>query len=140
MPTDLTADTAMPGNEPFVAGWAIYGMRPRWTRVEIDATCADVDAGVRAYVRVLMDNGFETFQSCEGADYDAMSKTWTGVGHCYAEPTVEFHGTAAEGMRALAICRERGLPVRELRRVWSVLEGEPTGPHWALTFDRKANA
>jgi len=130
---------AVAGDEPFAHGWAIHGQRPRWTREEIDATCDDVDAGVRVYVRTLMENGFETFQSCEGVGYDAVTKVWSGAGHCYPEPTVEFHGTSAEGMRALALCRERGLPVSELRRVWSILEGEATGPHWALTFSRKAD-
>jgi hypothetical protein len=27
-----------------------------------------------------------------------------------------------------------GLPVTELRRVWPILDGEPTGPWWELTF------
>ena len=31
-----------------------------------------------------------------------------------------------------------GLPVTGLRRVWPVLDNEPTGPWWELTFHAQA--
>jgi len=70
--------------------------------------------------------GVETVQSCEG-----------GPGHAYAEPTIEFRGPPSEGHRALSLALLFGQPVSELRRVWSVENGEPVGPHWALTYRRK---
>lgn len=82
-----------------------------------------LDPGIEGAVRALSDAGIETFESCEG-----------GAGHAYAEPTVRFHGDHAEGLRALAIAMRAALPVRELRRVWPVLDNEPTGPWWELTF------
>jgi len=82
-----------------------------------------LDPGIVEAVRVLWEAGIETFESCEG-----------GLGHSYAEPTVRFHGYQGDGFRALAAAFEAGLPVVELRRVWPVIEGEPTGPWWELTF------
>lgn len=82
-----------------------------------------LDSGIRAAVAALVAAGIETFESCEG-----------GHGHAYLEPTVRFHGDRAEGMKALAVAMQAALPVRELRRVWPVLDDEPTGPWWELTF------
>ncbi len=82
-----------------------------------------LDRGIEGAVRALAAAGVETFESCQG-----------GQGHAYPEPTVRFHGDKAEGLRALAIAMRAELPVRELRRVWPVLENEPTGPWWELTF------
>lgn len=74
-------------------------------------------------VSLLRGAGVETFESCEG-----------GAGHTFAAPTVRFHGDRSEGLRALAACLRAGLPVNELRRVWPVVDGEPTGPWWEMTF------
>ena len=82
-----------------------------------------LDRGIARAVGVLQRHGVETFESCEG-----------GPAHAYLEPTVRFHGGQAEGLRALAAAIAAELPVAELRRVWPVLEGEPTGPWWELTF------
>ena len=82
-----------------------------------------LDTGIRKAVERLQSCGIETFESCEG-----------GPGHAYPEPTVRFHGDIAEGYRALAVAMRAGLQVKELRRVWPVLDGEPTGPWWELTF------
>jgi hypothetical protein len=84
-----------------------------------------VDAGIRRAVRVLWSNGVETTESCEG-----------GRGHAFSEPTVRFHGGQAEGFRALGIALQNGLKVVELRRYWSVRDGEPVGPHWEMIFSR----
>jgi hypothetical protein len=82
-----------------------------------------IDAGIMRYVKVLLAAGIETFESCEG-----------GEGHAFHEPTVRFHGERAEGFRALAVALQNGLPVVSLRRTYSVIEGEPTGPDWELVF------
>lgn len=82
-----------------------------------------LDPGVAQYVCLLADAGVETFESCEGGD-----------GHAYPEPTVRFHGNRSEGFRALAAVIERGQPVSALRRIWTVVDGEPTGPYWELVF------
>jgi hypothetical protein len=82
-----------------------------------------LDPGIALAVGVLRAAGIETFESCEG-----------GPGHAYLEPTVRFHGYQDEGFRALAVVMSAGLRVTALRRVWDVIEGEPTGPHWEMTF------
>jgi hypothetical protein len=82
-----------------------------------------IDPGIARAVAVLQSAGVETFESCQG-----------GVGHAFAEPTVRFHGGHAEGHRALAVVMEAGLAVDALRRVWCVIDDEPTGPSWELTF------
>jgi hypothetical protein len=82
-----------------------------------------LDAGISHAVLALISHGVETFESCEG-----------GPGHAYPVPTVRFHGEASEGFRALAAAMKEGLPVAELRRVWSIQDEEPTGPWWEITF------
>lgn len=82
-----------------------------------------IDAGIARAVGALQAAGVETFESCQG-----------GPGHAFLEPTVRFHGGHAEGLRALAAAMEAGLLVDALRRVWNVIDGEPTGPNWEMTF------
>ena len=82
-----------------------------------------LDAGILPYVKAFLEAGIETFESCQGGD-----------GHAYHEPTIRFHGDRSEGFRALAAAMQHGLPVAELRRVWPVNDGEPTGPWWEVTF------
>lgn len=84
-----------------------------------------LDAKIAPYVEVMRNAGVETFESCQG-----------GNGHAYPEPAIRFHGDRSEGYRALAIAMQNGLPVAELRRVWPINDGEPTGPWWELTFQR----
>lgn len=78
-----------------------------------------LDVGFASYVRELAEAGVETFESCE-----------EGNGHAYAEAPIRLHGGRAEAFRALAEAIRRGLPVSDLRRVWPVVDGEPTGPYW----------
>ena len=85
-----------------------------------------LDAGIARFVQVLSSHGVETFESCEG-----------GAGHAYPAPTVRFHGGPAEGWRAVSIASLARLPVSALRRTWPTIDGEPTGPHWEMTFYRK---
>jgi hypothetical protein len=83
----------------------------------------ELDPGIRNAVMALRDAGVETYESCQG-----------GSGHAYPVPTIRFHGDRTEGYRALAVAQRAGLPIAELRRVWPVIDGEPTGPHWEMTF------
>ena len=85
-----------------------------------------LDAGIATAVETLQTAGVETFESCEG-----------GTGHAYPEPTVRFHGDRQAGFAALAAAMAEGLPVFKLQRVWSIIDGEPTGPDWEMTFRRK---
>lgn len=87
---------------------------------EIEAV---LDPGIAPIVRILMESGVHTFESCEG-----------GPGHAYPEPTVRFSGERGAGFRALAAALEHGLKVLHLRRVWPVIDGEPTGPWWEMVF------
>jgi len=82
-----------------------------------------LDPRISREVIVLKQAGIETFESCEG-----------GEGHAYAEPTVRFHGGKSEGFKALAVALENGLQVSELRRAWPIIDNEPTGPWWEMTF------
>jgi hypothetical protein len=82
-----------------------------------------IDARIRPVVQILQENGVETFESCEG-----------GKGHAFFEPTVRFYGGHAEGLRALSVALQHGLKVQELRRYYQILDGEPVGPHWEMTF------
>lgn len=82
-----------------------------------------LDLGIARAVAVLVAAGVETFESCEG-----------GPGHAFPEPTIRFHGYRDEGFRALATAIQADLRVTALRRVWDVIDGEPTGPHWEMTF------
>jgi hypothetical protein len=92
-----------------------------------DVFSSPLDAGIKRAVVALRAAGVETFESCEG-----------GPGHAYTEPTVRFHGQHPEGFRALSAAMSAGLPVTGLRRVWPVLDNEPTGPWWELTFHAQA--
>ncbi len=82
-----------------------------------------LDRWISYAVSVLMSFNIETFESCQG-----------GSGHCYPEPTVRFRGGSGEGWKALGICVTYALPVTALRRIWTINDGEPTGPYWEITF------
>ncbi|HWL10398.1 MAG TPA: hypothetical protein VNQ76_18480 [Planctomicrobium sp.] len=82
-----------------------------------------LDAKIAAAVKTLADAGIETFESCQG-----------GEGHAFVEPTIRFHGDKSEGFRALDVALKSGLPVRDLRRYWDVIDGEPVGPKWEMVL------
>ena len=91
-----------------------------------DDWLASLDPGIAPYVDVLDAAGIATYESCEGG-HDR--------GHSYPEPAIRFYGDRAEGFRALAVAVQHGLPVRAIRRFWSVdRHGEPEGPHWEMAF------
>jgi len=82
-----------------------------------------LDPGIEHQVKILNQAGIETYSSCEGSP-----------GHACLEPTVNFHGGRSEGFRALAVALQNNLLVSDLRRVWHIIDGEPVGPTWELTF------
>jgi hypothetical protein len=84
---------------------------------------SELDPRIAPYVKALCEHGVETFESCDG-----------GPGHAFPEPTIRFYGQRSEGFRALAVACMFGMPVSELRRTWPLIDGEPTGPYWQLTF------
>lgn len=89
---------------------------------DLDADCP-LDRWISYAVKVLRDGSVETYESCHGGD-----------GHSFYEPTIRFHGTRADGIRAVALAMSHGLPIRDLRRFWTLTGGEPVGPEWELTF------
>ncbi len=82
-----------------------------------------LDVRIREVVRILFENGIETFESCDG-----------GAGHAFFEPTVRFFGQRSAGFKALSVAMDHGLRVSELRRYYSLQDGEPVGPYWEMTF------
>ncbi len=82
-----------------------------------------LDEDIREIVITLVASGIETFESCEG-----------GRGHSFPEPTVRFEGGSSEGLRALSVALENGLPVARLRRTWGIIDGTIHGPWWEMTF------
>lgn len=88
-----------------------------------------MDEGIARYVHILRRAGIETYESCEG-----------GEGHVFAEPAIRFLGGPAEGFRAYAEATAHGLPVYALRRLWTVDDGELTGPVWEIVFSAKARS
>jgi hypothetical protein len=92
-------------------------------RSESEPPWGEIDPGILPIVRVLYEEGIETFESCQG-----------GIGHCFPVATVKFHGGISEGMRALAIALAHNLRPTNLRRVYSIQDKEPVGPDWELTF------
>lgn len=84
-----------------------------------------LDPYIAPIVQALRAYRIATYESCDG-----------GPGHSYGEPTVAFRGSFAEGFRALSVAFALDLPVRDLRRVWKVIRGEPGAPVWEMTFWR----
>ena len=82
-----------------------------------------LDEGIKHEVEILVEGGIETYESCEG-----------GIGHCFPAPTVRFYGERSEGFKALAIAMQNALKPSDLRRIWTIIDGEPVGPHWEMTF------
>lgn len=97
--------------------------RPEWAERTF---ASDLDPGIAVFVHLLLDHDVETYESCQGGEgHHGGAGTW---------PVVRFYGPQHEGFRALAIAQMYGLPVFKLGRVWSIIDGEPTGPNWELVF------
>jgi hypothetical protein len=94
-----------------------------YSALENNISQPPLDEGIREIVIALISNGVEAFESCEG-----------GHGHSFPEPTVRFEGASSEGLRAVSVALENGLPIRALRRVWSFKNDLIHGPWWEMTF------
>jgi hypothetical protein len=103
-----------------------------WTREDLalyaEHVCSHfpLDMGIVRAVRVLREADLATVESCEG-----------GPGHAYPEPSVKFRGDPAEAWKAVSALMSYGLPIDELRQVYSFEYGAPTGPEWVVTFSHK---
>lgn len=95
---------------------------PDSTIVDLDIDMP-LDEGISEAVLLLRSDGVETIESCQGGD-----------GHAFPEATIRFCGGPAAGFHAYAAARKYNLPVKELRRVWSIDDGELTGPVWDMVF------
>lgn len=84
---------------------------------------SEIDPGILPIVKILFEEGIETYESCQG-----------GKGHPYPEPTVRFHGSIAEGWRALYVALAYDLHPTNLKRIYSIQDKEPVGPTWEITF------
>lgn len=94
--------------------------RMRSVALELDLP---LDEGIAKAVHVLREAGIETTESCQG-----------GAGHVFPEPTVRFCGGPGEGFRAYSVAVANGLSVYAIRRIWTVDDGELTGPLWEIVF------
>ena len=88
----------------------------------IAADSLPLDPGIDPAVRALRAYGVLTIESCQG-----------GEGHAFPEPTIVIAGNWAQAT-VLAAARDYALPVRQLRRVWSIIDGELTGPQWEIVL------
>jgi hypothetical protein len=84
-----------------------------------------LDSEIKNAVEIFNQHEIETYESCGG-----------GVGHSYPEPTIRFHGGRGEGFKALAVALQNGLQIKDLRRLWQIIDGELIGPTWEITFWR----
>lgn len=87
-----------------------------------------LDPGILPFVECLAKANVETFESCQG-----------GNGHAYPEPTVRFYGERPEGYRAVSVALNARFRVKELKRVWPLIDGELTGPYWEITLTSLAD-
>jgi len=120
------AETETNTADPFAAILREYDLEWRLRAPREGIYVPGLDPGIERAVLLLRAAGIETYESCEG-----------GPGHAYPEPTIRCHGDKSEGFRALDIALKHGLPVSNLRRLWTVIDGEPTGPTWELVFWKK---
>lgn len=85
-----------------------------------------LDDGIKPIVLLLQQHSVETFESCQG-----------GIGHCFPEPTIRFHGDKFEGVRVAHICLKNALPIQQIRRAFDVYDDELHQPFWEVTFKSK---
>jgi hypothetical protein len=85
-----------------------------------------LDRFISYAVMRLREGGIETFESCDG-----------GRGHSSPEPMVRFWGNPGMGFRAFSVATDYGLPASDIRRYWTVEDGELVGPSWEMTFARR---
>jgi hypothetical protein len=92
-------------------------------RSEYEPPWEDIDEGIKRIVKILFMEGVETTESCEG-----------GPGHAFPDPTVKFCGEISAGWKALSVALAYDLKPVRLRRTYYILDKEPVGPEWEMTF------
>lgn len=85
-----------------------------------------LDPGISHPVKVLMDNGIVTFESCQGGD-----------GHAYKTPTICFEGDQTEGYKVVTIMAQNNFRVIGIRRCWPVENNEIGCPYWELELSEE---
>lgn len=90
-----------------------------------------IDEGIREAVKILSENGFDTFESCEG-----------GEGHSFDLPIVRFNGNIKNCKQAYTLCENAGLNILTCERVFRktpiyASEKEyPSGYRWDTPFNQ----
>lgn len=82
-----------------------------------------LDEGIKEAVRILIDNGIETFESCEG-----------GKGHAFPEPTIRFEGDMFDCIRVLDICDKNNLNAHVSRYCFNRIDGILEKPFCEVIF------
>jgi hypothetical protein len=92
---------------------------------EIVATYPKYSPGIAKAAKLIEDNGIPLTYSSDGE-----------AGSQFPDPIVAFRDMeVGAGWRALALCLTAGLPVKELRQSWHIVDRDrPTGPSWEITF------
>lgn len=86
----------------------------------------NLDPGISLVVKILMENGIKTFESCQG-----------GHGHAYNVPTVCFEGDQTEGYKVFAMLAQLNFVVINLKRSWPIQNNEIGAPYWQLELAEK---
>jgi len=80
-----------------------YAQAREITGIDID----NLDDIIRPAVKIMLEHGFYTFESCQG-----------GEGHAFTEPTIRFEGTEFDLIIAYELCTHYKLNVSCVRRVY----------------------
>lgn len=91
-----------------------------------------LDEGIREAVGILMANGVDTFESCEGKS----EGRYHGKEHCFPEPTIRFHGDTFECIRVLDICEQNKLNAYECKYCFRRVDGVLDKPFCEVIFLR----
>ncbi len=83
-----------------------------------------IDKGILHHVKILKENGVDTFMSCQG-----------GKGHTFSSPTIRFRCTKKEAFKALSVAVDNDLSPMALNEI-RLLIGKKIafGPFWELQF------
>ncbi len=94
-----------------VLNWAAFGSMRKYKAGKQKPlpkyTLKRLDKGIKQAVIILNNHRFDTYESCQG-----------GKGHAYPEPTIRFHGTEFDLIKAYEVCKAYGLNVFEVKRVY----------------------
>ncbi len=102
--------------------------RPPYNQIE-----QYLDEGIKEAVKILMENGIYTFESCEGKG----EGKYHGEEHCFPEPTIRFKvDNPYDCLIALDICQKNNLCVLGSRFCFRRVDGVLDKPFGEITFIR----